>query len=222
MEGGGRGACPLHGDSSERPSRPPPIFIPLFLHAASKGLVEHDKVLLAGDANGDEVKLRTVHRTLGIEHGQIAVDALVVALPGQAVRLGSRMNKRFLRLKLSGKGYAVDQRVGHFPERGLNGLLIIRHSYLLVGFGNTQVGDVPPALEDRQADLRQEGPDARAAVKEVGQLVRGRADVRGQRNAGEEIRPRRADVRVAFRLYRVPALLPQISHTENCFPPSAF
>ena len=27
-------------------------------------------------------------------------------------------------------------------------------------------------------------------------LVRGRADVRGQRNAGEEIRPRRADVRV--------------------------
>ena len=66
------------------------------------------------------------------------------------------MNKRFLRLKLSGKGYAVDQRVGHFPERGLNGLLIIRHSYLLVGFGNTQVGDVPPTLEDRQADLRQE------------------------------------------------------------------
>ena len=106
------------------------------------------------------------------------------------------MNKRFLRLKLSGKGYAVDQRVRHFPERGLNGLLIIRHSYLLVGFGNTQVGDVPPTLEDRQADLRQESPDARTAVKEMGQLVRGRADVRGQRNAGEEIRPRRADVRV--------------------------
>lgn len=96
------------------------------------------------------------------------------------------MNKRFLRLKLSGKGYAVDQRVGHFPERGLNGLLIIRHSYLLVGFGNTQVGDVPPALEDRQADLRQEGPDAVPPSKRWDSSFEAVPDVRGQRKRGKK------------------------------------
>ena len=80
MEGGGRTLVPFMGILQKGP--PAPLqSLSLFLHAASKGLVEHDKVLLAGDANGDEVKLRTVHRTLGIERGQIAVDALVVALP---------------------------------------------------------------------------------------------------------------------------------------------
>lgn len=91
-EGAGGTLAPFMG-TLWKGSPAPLQALSLFLHAAPKGLVEHDKVLLAGDADKNEVKLRIVHRTLGIEHGQIVVDTLIVALPGQATRLGSHMNK---------------------------------------------------------------------------------------------------------------------------------
>src|SRR5690606_28815529 len=130
------------------------------------------------------------------EHGEEAVDAGVVALLSQRRVLRRRLHQVALRLQLRLPGAARGKRVGHFPERRLNALLVLGHADVAAYLGEVQVGAQAAAGEDRQVDLRHEAPDLGTAVEQAVQFGAGDAAGRGQTNRWEEGRARRADVGV--------------------------
>src|SRR3546814_1747543 len=64
--------------------------------------------------------------------------------------------------QLRGESLPCGQTVCHLAEGLLDRLLVLRHGDVLLQLGVIETGGQPPGVEDRQADLRHEGPEPRS------------------------------------------------------------
>src|SRR5438132_8819348 len=135
--------------------------------AAAERAVEVDEVGEPLLARGDERELRVIEAGLRGEHLQVAVDAVAVAKLRQLEAALLRRREALLRGELLVEGAARGEAVGHFAERGLNRLLVLRDADVLADGGDIQICAQRAALEDRRDDLRQERPGERARAEET-------------------------------------------------------
>ncbi len=146
--------------------------------------------------------LRTEQRALGVEEGQVAIDADPVATLGQTVVVLVGRDEVTLRLELLVIGLARSQAVGHFLEGGLNRLLVVGDADFLLDFRVVQAGAQVAGVEDRDVDAWLEQPGTRPALEQAGQLAAAGPGTGRQADAREERCTCCADVGVG-RLERV-------------------
>ena len=91
---------------------------------------------------------------------------------------------------------ACAQRVGHIAEGGLHGFFVMGYRHVGAYFGQVQVVAQPASGKDRQRDAGHEAPGPAAALEQAIELIAGATEHAGQRNAREEGRTRRTNLRL--------------------------
>src|ERR1700722_18626425 len=138
--------------------------------SSTQDLVQRHEILQAQEAHALQLLLGAVERDLRDERVQIGVNAASVAHVGQPICLLRGGYQGLLSRELLIERATGNQRIGNFLEGGLNRLLILRDRRIARELGRLEIGDVGAAREDRDADLRGEGPGARTALEEAREL----------------------------------------------------
>ena len=105
---------------------------------------------------------------LGIQQGQLVVDAFAITTVGQLQICLAGGQQLLLGCQLVRVGLACDQAIGNFLESGLDGFFILGDMNVFLDFAVFQIGFQTAGIEDRQVDLRLERPGAGAGTKQVG------------------------------------------------------
>src|SRR3546814_3300135 len=79
-------------------------------------------------------------RTLGIEHGEVALHAGTVTLVGELEVAAVGVDQVLLGLQLRGEGLPCGQTVCHLAEGLLDRLLVLRHGDVLLQLGVIETG----------------------------------------------------------------------------------
>ena len=139
--------------------------------AATQRLVQVDLAGQLRQAISDQCLLRAEQVALGVEEGQVAVDADAVTAFSQAVVVLVRLHQVTLRLQLLFEGLARRQAIGDFLEGGLDGLFVFGDADVFLQLRVIQAGAQTAGVEDRQVDLRLERPGPGAALEQPGQVA---------------------------------------------------
>src|SRR5690606_6842929 len=141
------------------------------LPPAAQRLVQGDAVGLFRQPRGHDGLLRRVQRALRVEQYQEAVQTGFVAGFRQAMRAFGGRQQGLLGVELLGQRARQREGIGHFPETGLDGALVVGQRDVAVDLGHPQCRAQAPTLEDRQVDARDEAPAHGAAVEQARELA---------------------------------------------------
>jgi hypothetical protein len=108
----------------------------------------------------DQPLLRAEQRALRVEERQVAVDAGAVAVFRHPVIVLGGLHQAALGVELIVVGLARGEAVGDFLEGGLDRLFVLRDADVLLQLRVVEAGPQAAGIEDRQVDLRLEGPAA--------------------------------------------------------------
>src|SRR5438309_4540610 len=106
---------------------------------AAQGAVEVGEVGRAGEAGGHQRALGGVEGALGVQYVEEAGDAVAVARLVQGVAVAGGGDEAGLGAELGPDRAAAGERVGDFPEGGLDGLLVAGDEQLPLGLGILEV-----------------------------------------------------------------------------------
>src|SRR5580704_1987347 len=140
------------------------------LPAAPKRLVELNDAQQLVQLDLPEVQLGLKQIPVGIKGVELGVDTSLVPHIGQLFPLLKHRDERLLLFSGFPQSLVGDQGVGNFSERSLNGLLVLHHCTISLGFRQLHCRREPACCKDGLAQLGNEAPGAVRSAEKAGQL----------------------------------------------------